>query len=100
MYERDVHRDSEGNSEIRTHTVSNRDADLRIASDVTTANDVTDRCKQRQMTAVMETRVSSVKVEKYRPLELVKLPDIKVSQEEIKKLQTGDETLRRCREIN
>ena len=47
----------------------------------------------------METRVSSVKVEKYRPLESVKLPDIKVSQEEIKKLQTGDESLRRCREV-
>jgi hypothetical protein len=43
--------------------------------------------------------VSSVTVEKYRPLEIIKLPDIKVSQKEIKKLQTGDESLRRCREV-
>src|SRR5688572_15213421 len=89
----------ERNSEIRTHTESDRDEDLRIESDVTVANDVIEKCKHRKMVAAVETRTTSVKVEKFRPLKFINLPDVKISPEEIKKLQSEDETLKRYMEM-
>src|SRR5688572_2757845 len=86
-------------SEIHKHTESSREEDIHIDRDVTAMDDVIEECKHRLTMAAVETREASAKVEKFRPLKYAKLPDLKVTPEEIKRLQMEDETLKKYMKI-
>src|ERR1043165_1225127 len=51
-------------------------------------------------TAAIETRASTNKIERYKPLKLTEMPDIKVTPDEIRKLQEEDESLKKYREMS
>ena len=52
-----------------------------------------------QLTAAIETRAADTRDRRYKPLKLAALPDIKVTPNEIKKLQEDDVTLKRYFEM-
>src|ERR1043165_1594311 len=51
-------------------------------------------------TAAIETRASTNKIERYKPLKLTEMPDIKVTRDEIRMLQEEDESLKKYRETS